>query len=148
LRPAKSGRCNGQPFDDLRDLDDLTSSFFEVLTTTGKYYWVPIERVELVEFRAPQRPRDLVWRRAHMVVRGGPDGEVFLPVLYAGSHEDADDRIRLGRYTDWRSGDGGPVRGMGQRMFLAGDREWGVLELEEIILTDPSPEAADEPNSS
>ena len=50
-----------------------------MLTSTGKYYWIPMERVEMIEFHDPARPRDLLWRRAHMVVRGGPDGEVFLP---------------------------------------------------------------------
>ena len=80
-----TGTCDDQPFDDLRDLDELTASFFEVLTSTGKYFWIPLERVDTVEFRAWERPRDLLWRRAHMVVRGGPDGEVYLPVLYAGS---------------------------------------------------------------
>ncbi len=101
-RTKVDGTCNGQTFDDLRDLDDLTASFFEVLTSTGKYYWIPLERVESVEFRPPERPRDLLWRRAHMIVCGGPDGEVFLPVLYAGSAGDPDDNVRLGRATEWR----------------------------------------------
>src|SRR3972149_7861010 len=61
-RPKLAGVCDGQPFDDLRDLDDLTSSFFEVLTSNGKDYWIPMERVERIEFRPPKRPRDLLWR--------------------------------------------------------------------------------------
>src|SRR5262249_5809527 len=98
-RPRPAGGCNGQPFADVRDLDDLTAAFFEVYTSNGKYYWVPVEQVELVEFRKPARPRDLLWRRAHMIVRGGPDGEVFLPALYAGTSREADDKLRLGRAT-------------------------------------------------
>ena len=72
-----------------------------------------MERVEIIEFHDPLRPRDLLWRARQMVVRGGPDGEVFLPVLYAGSHANPDDRIRLGRMTDWRGGEGrtGPRHG-------------------------------------
>ena len=131
-RPKIHGACNGQPFDDLRDLDDLTSSFFEVLTSTGKYYWIPVDSVELVEFRAPVRPRDLLWRRAHMIVRAGPDGEVFLPALYAGAAADPDDRIRLGRSTEWR-GDA-PVRGFGQRMFLIGDDAHSIMELQSLSI--------------
>ena len=49
-RVKLTGACDEQPFDDLRDVDELTSSFFEVLTSTGKYYWIPLERVESVEF--------------------------------------------------------------------------------------------------
>ena len=136
-RPATAGTCNGQPFDDLRDLDDLTASFFEVLTTTGKYYWVPMEQVVEIEFQPPVRPRDQFWRGTRMVVRGGPDGEVFLPVLYAGSEADADDRLRLGRASDWRGGEGEPVRGIGRRSFLAGDQDLSIMELQSLTFDTP-----------
>lgn len=131
-RPRISGTRDGQAFDDFRDLDDLTASFFEVLTTTGKYYWVPIERVELIEFKPAQRMRDLVWRSAHMVVTGGPDGEVFLPALYAGSHVSEDEQVRLGRTTQWQGDDGAPIRGIGQRIFLVGDDDCPIMELSTI----------------
>jgi type VI secretion system protein ImpE len=133
-RPKLKGVCNNQPFDDWRDLDDLTSCFFEVLTSNGKYYWIPTERVELIEFRTPQRPRDLLWRQAHMIVRGGPDGEVYLPTLYAGTSTDADDRVRLGRVTDWRGSNGTAVRGIGQRTFLVGNEARTILELTQISI--------------
>src|SRR6185503_6530646 len=45
VRRPVHGTCDGQPFDDLRDLDDVTADFFEVLTSTGKYYWIPFDRV-------------------------------------------------------------------------------------------------------
>jgi type VI secretion system protein ImpE len=131
-RPKVHGTCNGQAFDDLRDLDDLTASFFEVLTSTGKYYWIPIDRVESIEFLAPVRPRDLLWRRAHMIVHMGPDGEVFLPGLYAGAAADADDRVRLGRTTEWRGE--APVRGSGQRMFLIGNDAQSIMELQTLAI--------------
>jgi type VI secretion system protein ImpE len=143
LRPIVSGVCNGQAFDGLRDVDDLTAPFFEVLTSNGKYYWIPIEQVDLIEFRVPERPRDLLWRRVHMVVRGGPDGEVFLPTLYAGSATDPDDQIRVGHMTDWRGGDGAPVRGAGQRMFLVGDDGRGILELQELTIVAPASDSAE-----
>jgi type VI secretion system protein ImpE len=125
------GTCNGRPFDDLRDLDDLTASVFEVLTGTGKYYWIPLERVELVEFHPPQRPRDLLWRRCRMVVRDGPDGEVFVPAIYppAAARSAPDDRARLGRMTSWSGADDGPVRGVGLRTFLVGDEARSIMEL-------------------
>jgi type VI secretion system protein ImpE len=131
-RPKVQGTCNGQRFDDFRDLDDLTAPFFEVLTSTGKYYWIPIDSVESVEFRAPVRPRDLLWRRAHMIVHRGPDGEVFLPVLFAGAAADADDRVRLGRTTEWRGE--APVRGFGQRMFLIGNDALSIMELQTLTI--------------
>jgi type VI secretion system protein ImpE len=133
-RPKPSGVCDDKPFADLRDADDLTASFFEVLTSNGKYYWIPTERVERIEFRAPARPRDLLWQRVHMIVRGGPDGEVYLPTLYAGTHAQDDKQLRLGRATDWRGGNGTPVRGLGLRTFLVGDEGRTILELRDVTI--------------
>jgi len=132
LRPHLTGTSDGKTFDDFRDVDDLTATFIEVFTSAGKYYWIPNERVELIEFMAPERPRDLLWRRAHMVVADGPDGEVAIPALYFGSHAESDDRAKLGRLTDWRGKEGEPVRGIGQRLFLMGDEARSILEIKEI----------------
>jgi type VI secretion system protein ImpE len=129
-RPQVKGKLDGRAFEDMRDLDDLTASFFEVITSNGKYYLIPMERVAAVEFRAPQRPRDLIWRPAQMSVVDGPDGEVFLPTIYVappGSSVDA--AGLLGRSTDWVGGDGAPVRGIGQRTFLVGDESVPILQL-------------------
>ena len=131
-RPKVSGVCNGQPFQDFRDLDDLTSCILEVLTVKGDYYWIPIAQVESIEFHEPVRPRDLLWRRAHLIVRSGPDGEVFLPALYPGAAGEEDEQIRLGRSTDWRGGDAVPVRGVGQRTFLVGEDARPILELQTV----------------
>jgi type VI secretion system protein ImpE len=137
-RVKLTGTCDEKPFDDLRDVDELTASFFEVLTSTGKYFWIPLERVESVEFHPFETPRDLLWRRAHMVCRGGPDGEVFLPVLYAGSAAETDDRIRLGRATEWRGDEATPVRGFGQRIFLVGSDDRPILEMKELSIDAPA----------
>lgn len=145
-RPTLCGTCDGQPFDDVRDIDDVTASFFEVLTTNGKYYWIPMERVERIDFRPPERPRNLLWRRAEMVVRDGPGGEVFLPALYVGSHAESDDRVRLGRMTDWRGDDSGTIRGIGQRMFIIGDEDRPILELKQLVITHDGAGENDGPN--
>ena len=44
-RPVVAGRRDGTDFADFRDADDLWAGNFEVLTTTGKYFWIPTERV-------------------------------------------------------------------------------------------------------
>jgi type VI secretion system protein ImpE len=134
-RPKPAGACNGQPFADFRDLDDLTSGILEVLTMNGQYYWVPLARVESIEFREPARPRDLLWRRTHLILRDGADIEAFCPVLYPGSAAEADDLLRLGRATDWRGGDGAPVRGVGQRSFLVGEEATPILEIQTVTFS-------------
>ena len=70
-RPHAPGKHGDTAFDDLRDADDLLAGSFEVLTTTGKYFWIPTERVEASSSIAPKRPRDLLWRRASMSVGEG-----------------------------------------------------------------------------
>jgi len=134
-RPAVRVTCGDAVVDSVRDLDDLTASFCEVLTSTGKYFWVPWERIESIEFHAPEHPRDLLWRPAHMIVRGGPDGEVYIPALYYGSAGNDDDQIRLGRATDWIGDDGEVVRGIGQRTWLLGDEDRPLLNLDTLSLT-------------
>ena len=39
------------------------------------------------------------------------------------------DALRLGRETDWREAGGGPVRGVGQRMFIVGDDAVPMMDL-------------------
>jgi type VI secretion system protein ImpE len=131
-RVPVSGKADGAGFEDFRDLDDFTATFLEVLTTNGKYYWASLNRIDVLEFHPPQHPHELLWRRAHLVMRGGPDGEVYCPALYHGSHEDQDERIRLGRATEWRGGGDAPVRGAGQRTFLVGDRDVPILQLTKV----------------
>jgi len=131
-RARAGGTCDEQPFDDFRDLDDLTAPCFEVYTGTGKYYWIPLEQTDLIEFHAPERPHDLLWRRAHIVVNDGPDGEVFLPTLYPGTFHSDDDGLRLGRGTKWTDQEGEPIRGCGLRMFLVGEEAKTIMELEQI----------------
>jgi type VI secretion system protein ImpE len=119
-------------FDDFRDVDDLCAGFFEVLTTTGKYYWVPTERVASIVFHPPRRPRDLAWRRATISVNEGPDGEVYIPVIYDSLQSDVTDDLRLGHSTEWSQEDTVPVRGTGQRVFLAGDDAHGIMDIAEL----------------
>jgi type VI secretion system protein ImpE len=139
-RPRVPGQLeDGTAFDDLRDADDMCAGIFEVLTTTGKYYWIPTERIESVQFHPPVRPRDLFWRRATMSVRGGPDGDVYVPAIYAEPPADASELLLLGRETDWRETDG-VTRGVGQRMFLIGDDAMGIMELTSLSLGADAPE--------
>jgi type VI secretion system protein ImpE len=134
LRPAVRGVCNDEPFEDLRDLDDLCAAHLEVLTTTGVYYWVATESVASIEFSAPERPRDLIWRRAQMNVRDGPEGEVFIPAIYANPRDEISAQARLGRVTDWVEAEQAPVLGIGQRTFLVGEEAMPIMQMESLTL--------------
>jgi type VI secretion system protein ImpE len=124
------GRAADSEFMDFRDADDLWAGTFEVLTTTGKYFWIPAERVASMEFHAPKRLRDLYWRRCSMVVRDGPDGDVYMPVLYDDRTGTTDDGLRLGRRTEWS--ETAPVTGTGQRLFLVDEDGIPIQDLKSI----------------
>jgi type VI secretion system protein ImpE len=128
-RAPLAGTHNDAPFDDFRDLDDVFGGLFEVITSTGKYFWIPAERVERIEFHPPQRPRDLLWRHATMTVGNGPDGDVFIPALYPNLPENAPDALRLGRATEWSEDDDAPVCGAGQRSYLVGEECLPIMQL-------------------
>jgi type VI secretion system protein ImpE len=81
-------------------------------------------------FHPPKRPRDLVWRRCSMSVSSGPDGDVYIPATYFS--DTADDAHRLGRETSWSDEADGPVRGVGQRVFLIGEEAVGIMDIESI----------------
>lgn len=135
IRPPISGTHDDTPFDDMRDVDDITAGILEVLTSTGKYYWVPMEAVREIEFRPVEKTRDLLWRRAHVVVTNGPEGEVYIPAIYPWAADPSDQQALLGRSTDWLGGEDAtsPVRGIGQRMYLVGNAGVPILDMGAFI---------------
>lgn len=131
-RPVTKGVMSGQPFDDIRDLDDLLGGMLEVLTSTGKYFWVPMETIERLAPRQPERPLDLHWLPAEISVTDGPDGVVYLPTVYGTRDSSLSDEILLGRSTEWSEEGEGVVRGTGLRAFLVGEEAKTVFELGEL----------------
>jgi type VI secretion system protein ImpE len=132
IRPRTPGIYGKIAFDDFRDASDLHPGFIETLTSTGKYYWIPVSRIQLMIFHPPKRPRDLAWRRCSMTVSEGPDGEVYIPTTYFSEPDATDDAHRLGRETSWSEDGTGPVQGLGQRVFLVGDEAVGIMDLETV----------------
>ncbi|MCC6420033.1 MAG: SciE type virulence protein [Gemmataceae bacterium] len=138
--PSLRGKLNGKDFASLRDCDDLFSHILEVFAQ-GRYFWVPLDQVESVTAKAPRFPRDLIWLPARLDMSDGAAGEVFLPALYPGSHEQTDDQLKLGRAVDYRQEADGPVRGVGSREFLVGDDVIPLLEWRELVLEPATPAA-------
>ncbi len=125
------GKIDGVAFDDFRDVDDVFAPMIEVHTAGGEYMWVPTERLRMLSFDAPKRPRDLFWRRATIEMKDGQEGVVYIPMIYPWTPKDAPNPVRLGRATEWQE-EGGLVRGLGMRDFLVGEEAKTLAELEEI----------------
>jgi type VI secretion system protein ImpE len=132
MRPAVAGVINNQEqFDDLKDADDLMGPFLEVITATN-YSWVPWEIVRTVIIPAPENLRDMIWLPARVELEMGSLGEVFIPVLYAGSYLQPDVRVKLGQVTEWRSDVEGLALAYGQRLLMAGGRDYPILEIRSL----------------
>lgn len=127
--PAFRGQLNGQPFELLRDADDLFAGVLEVMAR-GRYFWVGLEQIRLLTIEPPRYPRDLLFIPAHIELEA-EQGDVFLPALYPGSSQHADDQVKLGRMTDWRELDGGPTLGSGLHTFLRDEDAISLLEWRE-----------------
>jgi type VI secretion system protein ImpE len=132
--PSVDGALNGSPFQGLRDADDLFGPVLEVFAR-GKYVWVSLEQVESLAASPPKYPRDLVWFPVRLTAVGGESGEVYLPTLYPGTHEHADEAVKLGRATDWKQAADGPVLGAGLKTFLLGDDATAIPDWRELVVT-------------
>jgi type VI secretion system protein ImpE len=132
--PAVRGALNGQPVEGLRDADELFGTILEVFAG-GQYVWAPLEQVESISMNPPAQPRDILLRPAQLAVIEGPTGDVLLPGLYPASHAHPDEKIRLGRVTDWPGDDNGPARGAGGKLFLAGDKWISLHDWREMAAT-------------
>jgi type VI secretion system protein ImpE len=130
-RLPPKGRLADQPFADFRDADDRLDPFLEVIVHSN-YVWLPFEHVSHLRISPPKRLRDLLWIPAILESQFGAVGDVFLPVLYAGSSEHGDDQIRLGRMTDWKAVEEGLALGVGQRLLLIDGAERPMLEVREV----------------
>jgi type VI secretion system protein ImpE len=126
-----AGQADSQPFNNLRDCDDLLAPFLEVIVQRD-YVWVPFENIKQLEIAAPAKLRDLIWIPAKVELRNDPLGEVYLPCLYSASSDHPDDRVKLGRMTDWNTLGEGCVLGAGQRMFFVDDTERPIHEVRKI----------------
>ena len=105
----------------------------EVVASQG-YFWVPLAQIASLSTNAPKYPRDLYWLPANLTLIDGQNGPVFMPALYPFSHEHADEEVKLGRKTEWTGGESSPVRGDGQKTYLAGEDVVGVLDIRELIM--------------
>ena len=127
------GELNGNQFEDFCDLDDLFGPTLEVYTATGKYYWLSCEQIVSLEFDVVTSLTDMLWRSATIETRGEVTGRIHIPAIYYGSAKSADALIKIGRATDWIQPDpSGPICGIGQREFLAGDKSVSIMEFQSL----------------
>jgi type VI secretion system protein ImpE len=133
-RPAVEGTLNGKPVAGFHDTDSQLAFFLEAFVHE-RYVWIALESLREVVAPPPATFLDLLWISAHVTTRDGMAVNCFLPVLYPETFLHDDDRMKLGRMTDWLPLGGGLFKGVGQHVFQAGDTEIGILEIREANFT-------------
>jgi type VI secretion system protein ImpE len=130
-----SGTVNGKKFQNLTDSDQRVGPNLEVFVA-GSYMWIPFSLLSSIQISPPKRLRDLLWLpavvRTSAAFQGRELGEVLLPVLNAFSWRSADPAIRLGRATAWEEDGSEEAVPKGQKVLLADEEEWPILELRDI----------------
>jgi type VI secretion system protein ImpE len=135
--PATSGKVNETPFEWLADGDSRLGPLLELIFE-GKYYWVPLSRVQRLQIHPPTDLRDLVWTPA--IVRWMNGGEVscHIPARYPGTENSSDDALKLARKTEWRTEAEETNLGLGQRLFITDSGESPLLECRTMEFQNPA----------
>lgn len=133
-RPLLTGRLGDISFEEIRDCDDLLAPVLEIHVMQD-YIWIPWDQVVELEISPPERPRDLIWAPIRVQTTGGRQQRGYLPLLYVNSFWASDEQIKLGRTTDWASELEGVTCGVGQKMILAGNEAYSLLEFTSLELT-------------
>ncbi len=136
LIPVISGTVNNRNFTGLRDTDIFLSFFLEAIAHE-RYVWIPFESVRELSIAPPASLFDLIWAQTRITTWEGLTLNCFLPVCYAGSYIHEDERVRLGRMTDWIALGGPYYRGAGQHVYQIGEEDTPILDIREIIFDPP-----------
>jgi type VI secretion system protein ImpE len=134
--PLISGTVNQEPFTGFSDTDTLLNGFLEAMEY-DRYLWIPFEAIREITVQSPQTLMDLIWTKGSVTTWEGLTMACFFPVLYPLSHCHTDDRVKMGRVTDWQILAGPYVRAWGQHVFRIGERDVSLLEIETVMFNRP-----------
>lgn len=138
--PATAGTLDGQPFEWLCDGDSRLGPILEAVIN-GRYCWVPLSALSKIQLEAPEDLRDLVWAPAFLEFTNGGGSVALIPTRYPGSHTAGDERLWMSRLTEWQplpgageGDDGQAYAGLGQRVLVTDQGEFGLLDVRLIEL--------------
>ncbi len=144
--PPISGRIIDTSFVGFRETDTLFLPFLEVFAHE-RYVWVPFEALRELSIQPPQTFLDLLWIPASLTTWAGLTMNCFLPALYPNTFLEKDERIRLGRMTDWISLGGPCARGVGQHVFEIGGEDVSILDIRKVEFDFPGNGISNEENN-
>jgi type VI secretion system protein ImpE len=124
---------NGETVSDIRDLDDTLAGYLELFGTDGHFYLAKFDEIDSLQLKQPESLLDTVWRRAEIIIKNGPQGEVFVPMTYINSVRVSE---RLGKDTDWQQHHERLVTGVGQKMLLVGEQALALADIRSLSAID------------
>ena len=131
--PAVTGTIDGQPFEWIADADLRLGPVLEAVIS-GRYYWVPFQRIKTIRLEKPEDLRDGVWTPAQFVWANGGDAVGRIPTRYAGSENADDPLVRLSRKTLWLEPKSEIYTGLGQRMLATDQGEYPLMDVRLVSL--------------
>ncbi len=129
--PANPGVIDGEAFAWLADADPRMGPVLEAFIK-GRYYWVPMGRLQAVSIEPPSDLRDLIWAPAQLLFETGLSLPALLPARYSGTEATDDAALKLGRKTLWQERLKDDFVGLGQRMLVSDRGEHPLLEIRQI----------------
>jgi type VI secretion system protein ImpE len=140
--PVTGGTIDGQEFEWIADADSRIGPMIEAIVN-GRYYWVPIHRIQQIEIDAPCDLRDSVWLPVNFVWAGSGETVGFIPTRYDLSECHVDDAVKLARKTEWVEPSPGTFIGQGQRMLATDGGEYSLMDIRHIKFDMTSADSAE-----
>lgn len=100
----------------------------------GRYGWIPFEGIENLRLIEAQGLSDLLWAQAEVQMLDGRSHVGLIPVRYPAlqSYSEQDDALNLGHRTEWIELADDVYQGLGQKMLMSNEAEYGILEIANI----------------
>lgn len=131
--PAGAGEMDGKPFAWLADADMRLGPVLEAVVN-GRYYWIPMTRLAMVEIDPPVDLRDTVWMAAHLQFSHGGEAVALIPTRYAGTDLGRPE-LALARQTEWCEEQPGVFTGRGQRVLATDGGDCALMDARSIRFT-------------
>lgn len=140
--PASSGSANGEPFAWFADADQRLGPVLEAIVN-GRYFWIPVDHIDRIEFDPPTDLRDAVWTPVTFTWTNGASTVGLIPTRYSDTAAQADEALLMSRRTEWV--EQGPLagHGLGQRMLATDAAEYALMDLRSVVFDARAPGQAD-----
>ena len=102
--------------------------------SNGRYGWIPFEDIESVRLIKAQGLSDLLWVQTEVYMADGRSHVGLVPARYPAKvdYDSQNDALTLGYRTEWIELSENIYQGLGQKMFISDENEYGLLEISDI----------------